>query len=83
MEGWQPPEPLAYESTFSQAWGDGRLDAEHFQPKYAALHQKLSDSFELKTLAELGSVLKGVTVPYYEDGTISVIRSGDLSDHKR
>lgn len=63
LEGWQPPEPLAYQSMFSQAWGDGRLDAEFFKPRYSALQQELSKNFELKTLGELGHVLKGVTAP--------------------
>jgi len=80
LEGWQPPEPLAYQSTFRQAWGDGRLDAEFFKPRYSALQQKLSQDFDLKTLGELGQVLKGVTASYYDNGTVPIIRSGDLTD---
>lgn len=32
------------------------------------------------TLRKLGDVTKGKTVPYHEQGTVPIIRSGDLSD---
>lgn len=80
LENWQPPEPLSYERKASEVFTAGRLDAEHFQPKYKGLYDHLARSFPLNTLAELGKVTKGVTAPYSEDGSIPIIRSGDLTD---
>ena len=37
LDNWQPPETLTYEASFASAFDSARLDAEHFQPKYAAL----------------------------------------------
>lgn len=80
LENWQPPEPLAYTQKASEAFAAGRLDAEFFRPRCSALQEELSRRFELKTLNEAGQVLKGVTIPYHEDGTLPIIRSGDLVD---
>lgn len=80
LENWQVPEPLSYVRNSLDAFTTGRLDAEYFQPKYKTLYQKLASEFELLTLAQLGLVTKGVTVPYVSDGKIPIIRSGDLSN---
>ncbi|MGE0133216.1 MAG: restriction endonuclease subunit S, partial [Blastocatellales bacterium] len=48
----------------------------YLQTKPKALEKR----FKVRELGEAGEVLKGVTVPYYEDGSIPIIRSGDLSD---
>lgn len=37
LKNWQPPEPLTYTRLASDASAAGRLDAEHFQPKYRAM----------------------------------------------
>lgn len=37
LDAWTPPEALSYVRTSSQAFAAGRLDAEHFQPRFGAL----------------------------------------------
>lgn len=37
LENWQAPEPLSYVRSSRDAFAAGRLDAQHFQPRYAAL----------------------------------------------
>lgn len=69
LEGWQPPEPLAYQSTYSQAWGDGRLDAEHFQPKYDALRKHLMSKGAFRLGDRLSEpIRRGVSPEYVEEG---------------
>ena len=80
LDNWQPPEPLTYTQNFADVFNNERLDAEYFQPQYSALRQELRTRFATKALGDLGQVLKGSPVPYYEDGTVSIIRSGDLTD---
>jgi len=80
LESWVAPEPLTYVQNCKDAFSSGRLDAEFLQPKYAATFDKLSSQFELASLGDLGVVTKGVTVPYSENGSVAIIRSGDLSD---
>jgi type I restriction enzyme M protein len=79
LEGWQPPESLTYSRRASEVFAVGRLDAQFFAPRYAALRKFLEGRFEIRELGER-NVLKGVTVRYYDDGTIPIIRSGDLTD---
>lgn len=79
LEDWRPPEPLTYVRSASEVVG-GRLDAEFHQPCYQALEAQLASRFSLKPLGKLGAVLKGETVPYSEEGTVPIIRSGDLKD---
>jgi type I restriction enzyme S subunit len=37
LENWKAPEPLSYVRSSRDAFAAGRLDAQHFQPRYAAL----------------------------------------------
>lgn len=78
MADWTPPEPLAYQARLSDYELEKRLDAQFFQPKYFAVRGALEDRFDLVHLE--GFVLKGRTVPYSENGTVPIIRSGDLKD---
>jgi type I restriction enzyme M protein len=74
------PEPLSYICQSRDVFKAERLDAEYFAPSYDLAYQTVSSRFKSITLGELGFVLKGVTVSYYENGDIPIIRSGDLSD---
>ena len=78
LADWKAPEPLSFVRRSSEALIAGRLDAEFHQPKHAALCSELSDRFALLQVAEIGTVTKGMTVDYFEDGDIPIIRSGDL-----
>jgi hypothetical protein len=80
LENWQPPEPLTYTRRASEAFAAGRLDAQFFDPRVDDLLDSIGKSFSLITLSDTGEVLKGITVPYHQDGTIPIIRSGDLKD---
>ncbi|MFA6287284.1 MAG: restriction endonuclease subunit S [Opitutaceae bacterium] len=80
LDAWQPPEPLTYVRRASEVTGGPRFDAEFHAPRYASLQAVLAKRFVLKSLGTLGEVLKGDTVPYSDDGTIPIIRSGDLRD---
>jgi restriction endonuclease S subunit len=77
---WNPPEPLAYTRKASEVLAANRVDAEFHRPKVDALFCKLASTFNLRNLGELGVVENGQTVLYDENGTIPIIRSGDLSD---
>ncbi len=78
LENWSPPEPLSYTRKASEVWEAGRLDSQYFTPDVDALRDELTKHF---TLVPVGKrVTKGVTVPYYDDGTMPIIRSGDLAD---
>jgi restriction endonuclease S subunit len=76
---WQPPEPPTYTLPFSRVFAEGRLDAEFHRPKVDALRRALARRFQLKHLGEIGVVENGQAVPYYEEGDVPIIRSGDLS----
>lgn len=76
LGNWQPPQPLSYEQTFNVVFGAGRLDAEHFQPKYVALFSLLEE----RGMVHLGdylteSVKRGISPEYVEDGDLLVINS--------
>ncbi len=77
LSDWQPPLPLAYTSTCSTAFAAGRLDAEHFQPRYDALLTHLRDHApRLGTVRDF-SVLcdRGEQPKYFEDGSLAVVNS--------
>lgn len=78
--GWQPPESLSYERKASEAFAVARLDAEHFQPKYLDLLERLGEiGCPIKPLAELiRPILNGYDHrDFIEDGT-PYIRVGDI-----
>lgn len=75
LRDWQPPEPLAYEQTSRAAFAAGRLDAEHFQPKYAAARQALRDK-GAKRFVPLDDLLSDLTnghTPLRHDLTVGEV----------
>lgn len=61
LDNWQAPEPLSYVRNSREAFGAGRLDAEHFQPKYKALIDAMTRSgkdFQLVPLGNISAPLK-------------------------
>ncbi len=80
LDSWQVPDPLTYECSLRTAVESGRLDAEFFRTKFDALRDKLGEQSELVSLGDIALVTNGKTVPYDENGTVPIVRSGDLSD---
>jgi hypothetical protein len=67
--GWQPPESLSYQRKASEAFLAGRLDAEHFQPKYNALFSLLAAKGDVR-LGDcvIEPIRRGISPDYVEDG---------------
>ena len=69
LADWNPPRPLHYVCRSGEAFGAERLDAEHFQPGYAALVERLRAT---GPAASLGSLLlsneRGSQPDYAEEG---------------
>lgn len=82
LQNWQPPQPLTYASTCSAAFAAGRLDAEHFQPQYAALIEQLQNNAE--SCVQLGQLcpnpVNGVEVREYEETGVAYLRVGDVQN---
>ncbi len=80
LDNWQPPQPLTYEYSSSAVWAAGRLDAEHFQPKYRSLISHLKDRPD--GCVRLGDLcpnpVNGVEVREYEDKGVPYLRVGDI-----
>jgi type I restriction enzyme M protein len=86
LENWQAPEPLSYIRNSRDAFAAGRLDAEHFQPKYRALVAEMSKSkhYRLCPLGSLSESLKygcSDKLEYIESGKI-FLRIADLDGNR-
>jgi type I restriction enzyme M protein len=83
LEGWEAPEPLSYVLSSRDAFVAGRLDAEHFQPKYKAMIDVISRSiseFDLVSLGRLSAPLKygcSEKLEYVKEGRV-FLRIADL-----
>lgn len=80
LEGWTPPEPLNYTARASDAFTAGRLDAEHFRPKYnVALAQVASTGIKTAQLTSLIEPLRnGVDLRNFTETGTPYIRVGDI-----
>ncbi len=69
LENWKEPKPLSYVRNSRDIFVAGRLDAEHFQPKFGSLISHIKSTNQA---ALLGSLLKvnqrGKQPEYAEDG---------------
>ena len=81
IENWQPQEPLSYTRKASEAFAAGRLDAEHYQPKYDdMLRQIRTKGVDLIPLGELILPVKnGFDWRDFVDEGTPYIRVGDIS----
>ncbi len=77
---WSPPEPLTYIRSLRAVAASGRWDSQFHAPKVDAYLRRWAEQFELCTIGSLGQVTNGEPVAYSENGTVPIIRSGDLSD---
>ncbi len=80
MENWEPPDPLTYTRRASEAFAAGRLDAEHFRPKFAAaIVQMKAQGYPLERLENIiEPVLNGWDCREFVDEGTPYIRVGDI-----
>ncbi|RVT54477.1 restriction endonuclease subunit S [Rubrivivax albus] len=75
LQHWKAPEPLSYVRNSSEAFASGRLDAQHFQPRFRALTDFIDASGQGGRLADwLSENQRGKQPEYAEDG-LPVINS--------
>ena len=80
LADWEPPEPLSYTARASDTFAAGRLDAEHFHPKFAAAFEYIHASdIEIMPLARLIEPIRnGVDLREFVDNGTAYIRVGDI-----
>lgn len=70
LDTWQSPEPLSYVRSSSEAFASGRLDAQHFQPRFQALIDFIDTTGQGARLADwLSENQRGRQPDYAEDGS--------------
>lgn len=79
LSNWQPPEPLSYTSNSSDAFAAGRLDAEHFQPKFQALLAHLLATGRAKTFGEVLLLNQRGKQPDYIESGVPVVNSKHIN----
>lgn len=75
LENWKAPEPLSYVRNSCEAFATGRLDAEHFQPKFADLLNHLEESGASATLNSVLTTNQRGKQPIYAEAGLPVINS--------
>lgn len=75
LESWTPPEALSYVRSSRQAFVAGRLDAEHFQPRFAALAAVMATKGNSERLGDHLLFNARGKQPEYADEGLSVINS--------
>lgn len=81
LDTWQPPEPLTYTRRASNVFAAGRMDAEHYQPRFDAMlgHIK-SRGAQVHQLGDLIYPVKnGYDFRYFVAEGTPYIRVGDIS----
>jgi len=81
LKNWQPPEPLTYTRRASDAFAAGRLDAEHFLPKFDEMLRVVCDTgLEVIELGEsILPVKNGFDYRQFVETGTPYIRVGDVS----
>lgn len=75
LDTWTPPEAKSYVRSSSQAFAAGRLDAEHFQPRFAALTALMASAGNSVRLGEQLLFNSRGRQPEYADEGLPVINS--------
>lgn len=75
LDTWQAPEPLSYVRSSRDAFAAGRLDAEHFQPKFDSLLDHIEATGQSCPLANLLTVNQRGTQPDYGESGLPVVNS--------
>ncbi len=80
LENWQPPEPLTYTRPSRDAFAAGRLDPEHFKPKYAGLETHIRATGCFSQLEDLLAINERGTQPDYAESGLAVVNSKHVAD---
>ncbi len=75
IASWKPPEPLSYVLPSSKAFAAGRLDAQHFQPRFKALTDFIAATGQGAQLSDWLSENKRGKQPQYADDGLQVVNS--------
>ena len=75
LADWSPPDPLTYTTPASEAFGAGRIDAEHFRPKFAALVEKMMLHGKVVRLGDYLRFCERGRQPNYADEGLPVVNS--------
>ena len=80
LADWTPPDRLSYTARASDAFTAGRLDAEHFHPKFAAaLEYMHASGHEIQPLERLIEPIRnGVDLRDFVENGTAYIRVGDI-----
>ena len=80
LADWTPPEPLSYTARASDVFTSGRMDAEHFHPKFAAAFEHMyASDIELRPLERLIEPIRnGVDLREFVENGTAYIRVGDI-----
>lgn len=79
LSNWQAPEPLSYTRSSSDAFAAGRLDAEHFQPKFEVLLAHLLATGRAKTLGDVLLLNQRGKQPDYVESGAPVVNSKHIN----
>ena len=75
LDTWTPPEALSYVRASSEAFAAGRLDAEHYQPRFAALLALIDATGHGAKLGDCLTENKRGKQPDYADAGLPVVNS--------
>lgn len=75
LADWNPPDPMAYTTRASAAFAAGRIDAEHFRPKFAALVEKMMLHGKVVRLGDYLRFCERGRQPNYADEGLPVVNS--------
>ena len=80
LKEWQPPEPLTYTRTSTNAFAASRLDAEHFKPKFAELISHIESTGNYALLGSLLKINDRGNQPDYAESGLPVVNSKHIAN---
>lgn len=81
LETWQPPNPLSYTRSSTDAFSAGRFDAEHFKPKFAELISHIENTGNAARLGALLAVNDRGNQPEYAEIGLPVVNSKHIASN--
>jgi type I restriction enzyme M protein len=75
LDCWVAPEPLSYVRSSGEAFASGRLDAQHFQPRFQALTEFIDATGQSARLADWLSENQRGRQPEYAEKGLPVVNS--------